>query len=347
METAESHGRHRLVLIALSAVGVAFAWLVISLFGGIGASDARADDSDPSGLLGGVTSLVDEVASGATATTTQALTQAVTAVVEPAAATVTTTVAPVAAPVVQVVQPTVEPVVAPVAQVVAPVTQVVAPVTEAVAPVVTAVETVVADVSVGAVAAPVVDAVASVPVVGGVISTLGVDTAVTSTASTIDRIVDTLTGFVPDAGPVLSAPPVIGSPVLGTSPLAGLAATGQPMSSMLRGLADPAAVAHTTATRQALTSTASTAPLASDASASASASVTPGGGSEPAAPTLFPGPCGVGGMSSAGSGSSGSGGAALLAFGPLLVHRAWVRRRAPRDDQVPPAPAASTDVSPD
>lgn len=53
--------------------------------------------------------------------------------------------------------------------------------------------------------------------------------------------------------------------------------------------------------------------------------------------------------SSANSAPAGAGSAAwaLVAVGPLVAYRAWMRRAGLADDVAPPAPAQSTDVSPD
>ena len=62
----------RVVRLALVGAAIAFAWVVLSLALGFGASHASADDSDDKGLLGGalgaVTSVVDNTASTVTST---------------------------------------------------------------------------------------------------------------------------------------------------------------------------------------------------------------------------------------------------------------------------------------
>ncbi|KZE89787.1 hypothetical protein [Microbacterium sp. TNHR37B] len=80
--------------IALSAVGVAFAWLALSLLFGLGAAPSHAadDNEDGRGILGAVTGLVDDATgdlTDATATTTETVTDTTSAVVEKTTSTVT------------------------------------------------------------------------------------------------------------------------------------------------------------------------------------------------------------------------------------------------------------------
>lgn len=187
-------------------------------------------------------------------------------------------------------------------------------------------------------AAPVVEA--AVPVVQGV-----ADTATTAAAltGTVDHTLGT-------AGTIVrSTPGTVAGAVRPSSTLPGV--TG-----LLPSLSWPAAAVSTPAVPPALlvsslvavTLVSSTA----DAAASVLATLSPSfsalalAGGAGVVSALLMGLCAPAGAFSSGSGS-GPGAAALVARGPLAVHRAWVRRSGPTNDRVPAAPVASTDVSPD
>ena len=204
MDTADSQHLSRLSKLLLVSAGVAFAWVLLSLTLGLSASQAHADDG---GLLGGATAIVDD---GATA---------VTGVVSDTGAAAVEVVAPVVQPAVQpvenVVQPVADAVVQPVASAVEPIIS-----STPVAPVVGSVVTTVADIPAGGIVSPLTDTVLgvveTVPVVDGLVSGLGVDTAVSSVGSSVDgvlqggttTVVDTVSGIVGPVGGTLTDPAV-------------------------------------------------------------------------------------------------------------------------------------------
>lgn len=344
MDTALSQHLSRLSKMLLAGLGVAFAWVLLSLALGLSSSQAHADD----GLLGGLGSTVEDT------------TSAVTAVVDD---TATAVVAPVVEPVAAVVEP-VAPVVTQVAQ-----TAPVAPVAEAVqtvaAPVASAVDTAVES----GVVAPIVDSavavVGAVPVVGEVSSELGVDSAASSLGSSVDGVLQSTTGMVeetivtPVVTPVAGAVTGVAIDVLDTAtdvvttpvspvipPLAAF--DGVALGTVGTLVPDAAPGVIETLSRAAFLTGASawlamldmpTALLTGDGSG-----VTDGGAgilftllrSVIQADSGFVGP-----------GGAGPGAWVLVALGFVVAHRAWVRRTGLENDVAPPAPALSTDVSPD
>ncbi|MHC2998181.1 hypothetical protein OB08_02450 [Microbacterium sp. HJ5] len=309
----------RIWRLALVGAATAFAWVVLSLLLGLGSGHAHAEDADDGeGLLGAVTSVVDETASAVTGTVTGAtagVTEVVNTVVEVAPA-------PVQQPVRQVVQS--------VGTVVQKVTQ---PVVE-----------VVSDDVVGAVTDPVVEVVTQVPVVGDIVTGIGADKAVEDLADTVDETLGGLTGAVEDTGAAIGQPST-GSPVL---PPVNPALPRTPAV-----LDEPAAQPSADGmTATAAASGGASALLIFDGAyepgSAPSASVLPSTASSDARGPLTP----AGGLcppsaSSSGPGGAGPGAWALVAFGPLAALRAWGRRAGPEDEHAPPAPAGSTDVSPD
>lgn len=161
MDTADSQHLSRISKTLLAAVGVSFAWILLSIALGFSASHAHADE-DP-GLLGSVTGIVEDTASGATV-----LAQDATAPVGETAVQAVET----ASPIVETVAPVVETV----AHVV-PADPVVEVVETAVTPALTTVTHVADEGVVAPVVETAVGVVGAVPVVGGVVSALGVDTA--------------------------------------------------------------------------------------------------------------------------------------------------------------------------
>ena len=324
----------RIWRLALIGAATAFAWIALSLLLGLGSGFAHADEGDDEGkgLLGAVTSAVDRTATTVTTTVTKT-TSAVTEVVN----TVEVAPAPVQQPVQQVVQT--------VGTTVNTVTQ---PVVE-----------VVSNDVVGTVTTPVVDVVTQVPVVGGIVTGTGLDQAVSDLGDTVDDTIGGLTGAVADTGSAIGQPPA-GTPALPpVTPenpvLPGPDLSEQPADSDTPAASAPAAaglgpdLAATFATGGAAASArllfsgradeGFSAPTAAVSSSSASPDargpLTPAG--ELCPPTA----------SSSGPGGAGPGAWALVAVGPLAALRAWGRRAGPEDDLAPPAPAGSTDVSPD
>jgi hypothetical protein len=321
----------RIVRLTLIGVATAFAWLVVSLVLGFGLGQAHADDTDDAGLLGGalgaVTSLVDSTASTVT-TTVSTVTTGVTGVVN---SVVATAPAPVQQPVSQVVQT--------VGTVVTTVTQ---PVSDAVS------GGIVSDIT-----KPVVELVTGVPIVGGIVTGIGLDDAVTDLGTTVDETLTGVVGAVDETGATVGGPPP-------TGPGTGIDLPGLPAIPGLPGWSDTPSedAANLAVAGSTDASPASTRTALSFRSPWAAASVldtVAHGAIVVSSATPAPaagGPSGsAGGLclpaSAAGPGGAGPGAWALVAFAPLAAHRAWVRRAAPEDEHAPPAPVGSTDVSPD
>ncbi|HEY6737784.1 MAG TPA: hypothetical protein VI076_02965 [Actinopolymorphaceae bacterium] len=321
----------RIWRLALIGAATAFAWIVLSLLLGLGFGSAHADegDDDGAGLLGAVTSAVDSTAT----TVTTAVTKTTSAVTEVVNTVVEVAPAPVQQPVREVVQAagsTVNTVTKPVVEVVS------------------------TDV-VGTVTAPVVEAVTQVPVVGGIVTGTGLDQAVSDLSDTIGE----LTGTVADTGSAIGQPPA-GTPELPPVTPGIPVLPGGDHSDEPTGVDTPAASAASaprlgpdTAATSAIGGAAASAQLlfsdgvhegfATPATAVSSSSASPDarGPFTPAGELCPPT------ASSSGPGGAGPGAWALVAVGPLAALRAWGRRAGPEDDLAPPAPAGSTDVSPD
>jgi len=325
VDTADSQHLSRLFKMLLAGIGVAFAWVLLSVAFGLSASQAHADD-DP-GLLGAVAATVD----GTTSAVTDVVDETTAAVAETVAPVVETvaTVAPdlPVAPVVEVVEATV----APVAETVAAVTDsgVVAPIVDS--------------------AVAVVDAV---PVAGGVVSALGADDALSSVGNSVDGVLGGTTGAVVGAvtevvdrttGSVATdiVPPVS----LLDDVFAGTAGVG------------PAVVARTTAAPDPLEALARAAYLTGAAAWLSVTSDTAAGLSSTDSAAVSGGT--LGGMIAllrsvmqadsvlTGSAGAGPGAWVLVALGFVVAYRAWMRRTGLENDAAPPAPAYTTDVSPD
>ena len=330
MEIATSRQLPKVVRVALIGVAATFAWIVLSFVLGLGASNANAAESDDDGLLGGalgaVTSLVDQTASTVTGTVS-GVTSGVTGVVN---SVVDVAPAPVQQPVSQVVQ--------------------------SVGAVVTAVTQPVSDVVAGGVVSgitqPVVDVVTQVPVVGGIVSGIGLDDAVTDLSETVDDTLGGVVDAVDETGATVGQPPV-GAP--GTPGLPGI--PDLPLVPALPGLTDAGQILAADALTQTVADAAAvTYAKPRSLSAAWSSDGDPAVVHSSVAPSAtLPGTSGVPGngaglclaSSSAGPGGAGPGAWAISALGPLDADRAWTHRAGPEDDDAPPAPVGSTDVSPD
>jgi hypothetical protein len=336
VDTAGSQHLSRFSTLLLAGIGAAFAWVLISFALGVAASQAHA--AEEPGLLGTVTSTVDDTTSG------------VTDVVAQTAAAVVLTVEPVVQSVVPVVQTD-----APVVQTVVPVVPV-ATVMEVVEAAVAPVLATVADVAESAAVTPIMDStvavVRPVPVVGDLVTELGVAGAASSLGGSVDGVLQgaagvvggTVTDVVDSTGDTVTdsgAPPVAGAEeVRGGTESLSLAAGAQTDAAAgpLEALARAAFLVGTTAW---LTITSD--PLAAS-SPSESSFVSGGSGagilslvrSVIQADSVLIGP-----------GGAGPGAWVLVALGFVVAYRAWVRRSGLENDTAPPAPVLSTDVSPD
>lgn len=321
MEIAASLSASRIWRLTLAGTLAAFTWIILSLLLGLApAAHAQSDDDEGNGLLGAVTSLVGTTASTVTGSVST-VTSGVTDVVETAVS---------AAP--------------------APVQQPVRAVVKAVGGVVTTTTKPVAnDVSggvVGSVATPVVEIVKQVPIVGGVVNGVGLDDAVTDLADTTDRTLGDLAGTVVEMGGALETPgtTIPGLPGLPTDPTNGPSIpVGGPWLPA-PDVALPDALASDAASTLAALLAAYEAGSAGGLAASQAAVAASSAPYDPRSPAgaLCP-PSTL----SSGPGGAGSGAWALVALGPFVAHRAWVRRAGPEDEHAPPAPADSTDVAPD
>ncbi len=351
VESATARQTPRLVQLALVGLGLAFAWILLSLL--IGGDGARASDDDSGGLLGGVTKTV--------ASTTSTVTDVV-GDVGGAVSNVTETVTETAATVVtETTKPVVEAAPAPVQKVVAKTTETVkkvatATVEKVVEPVVEKVAETVADDVVSTVAAPVVELVGAVenaPVVGEIVAPLGLSGAVESLAGTVDSTVggvvtvvtDTATDVVAGVPPVLPGGSTPGGALPGDLP-GGLLPGDLELPAMLGGAANSVSADGALVRASALF-----APQFAAAYVRAGGAMNPSVASNSAtAPTTSFG-LGVGvcplATSVSGSTSASLGALGLLALIPLAAHRAWARRAGPEGDRIPRAPYYGTDVSPD
>lgn len=345
MDHAYSQHLSRLSKLLLAGTGLAFAWVLLSFALGLSTAQAHADEDG--GLLGTVTSTVENT------------TSTVTTVVEDTTAVIVQPAAP-------VVQQVVQTAPAPVAPVVEVVESTVAPVVEStVTPVVSTFTTTVTELTESGVVAPIVDStvdvVGAVPVVGEVVSALGVDTAASAVGSSVDGVlqgatgavtgpvvgsvvdtVDTVTGVVDTTTGAVITPIVPVLPPVSSldDALVGTVATTQTDAAAgpLEMLARAAYLTGATAWL-AVTSDVSTALFATD-SAFVSGGIAGG---------MFALLRAVMQADSAlvGPGGAGSGAWVLVALGLVVAYRAWMRRTGLENDVAPPAPVMSTDVSPD
>lgn len=319
MDTAHSPHLLRLSKMLLAGIGVAFAWVLLSVAVGLSASQAHADD-DP-GLLGAVAATVDDTTSAATA------------IVDDSTATVAEAIAPVVG-IVSAVAPDL-----PVAPIVA---TTVAPVVEAAAKA--------AD---SGVVAPIVESavavVGTVPVVGSAVSALGADDALSSVGTSVDgvlggtagAVVGTVAKVVDGTTGSVAVPPVSALDDVLAGATGGVTVVVAERAAAAPGVFEPLARAAY------LTGAAAWLSLVSDAAAltSPDSAAVSGGG--------------LGGMIAllrsvmqadsvlTGSAGAGPGAWVLVALGFVVAYRAWVRRTGSENDVAPLAPAYATDVSPD
>lgn len=321
----------RIVRLALIGAGTAFAWIVVSLLLGLGLGQAHAGDTDGEGLLGGAVDAVTTTVDATATTVTNTASTVVPGAVEAAGAVIAAAPAPVQQPVSQVAQAAV-----------GVVTGVTRPVSD-----------VVSGGAVSAVTQPVVDVVSEVPVVGGIVTGIGLDDAATDLGGTVDDTLGGLVGVVDDTGAAVGRPstggpgegPLVpglpGVPVLPTS-FSDAAATAVESTASIATEAEASATHFSLAAALRNAWVAASHSLTAGVSAVIASSITlvTGGLAAIAGGLCLP-------SFSAGPGGAGPGAWALAALVPLVVHRAWVRRAGPEDEHAPPAPAGSTDVSPD
>ncbi|WP_345800958.1 hypothetical protein AAIB33_16040 [Microbacterium sp. AZCO] len=344
MDIATSPTRVPGLRLFFAGMGVAFAYLLISLLLGFGSSHAKADDGDGhGGVLGSVTGAVSGTLSGVTGTvdsTLGAVTQAVTTTTQAVTTASTTVVNAAPAP----VQPVVAPVVSTVSEVVSTVVQPVAAVTGSNV--------------VSGVVTPVVDTVTAIPVVGAVADAVGVDDALTDVATSVDTTLDGVVTAVGDTatGVAPAVPPLVELPDLGIPPVAGVIQPRGDLPSAAAIAAEPSIAAAEPGASAGLAGlvwsrvSSSVGVLARAipvfaAATAASLAQSPVGGILSSA--LPPGVCAPAGSCPLGSSGAGPGALALALLAPLAAHRAWVRRRGWEDDVTPVAPVYATDVSPD
>jgi hypothetical protein len=199
---------------------------------------------------------------------------------------------------------------------------------------------------------PVVDLVAEVPVVGDVAAAVGLDHAVSEVGGTADETLGGLVEAVAETGATVGRPPVGGTlPIPALPPLPAL--PGLSGSAIGDGTNESAAGIDGVARLEAADASAIVAAFLR--AVSVTASVTAAGTGAVFVSSAALGASGLSGLAgglcppsaSAGPGGAGLGAWALVALVPLAAHRAWVRRAGPEDEHAPPAPAGSTDVSPD
>lgn len=316
METVTWSEPRRLARAALAGVGVAFSGVVLSLFLGIGASDAHAAPDDERGLVGAVTGLLD----GTTALVGSTVSGAASTVSETVGAIVEVAPTPIQKPVQavgQVVDTTVSTVTAPVQQVVS-------------------------SGLVSAVTTPVVSVVTEVPVVGTVVTGLGVDAVLGGVASGVDSTLETTVDAVTTVGGVLAPAASDNRPIDDVPPPpTSTTAWSAPFAPV--DLADIVATTSRDGDSAAFSRAAASGPTASIADHPVGESVSTSPHEAPTLPTLAGDPT----TAATGPAGAGSGAWALAALLPFAAHRAWVRRAGPGDDTAPPAPADPTDASPD
>ena len=324
MDTADSQHLSRISKMLLAGTGLAFAWVLLSFALGLSTSHAHAADDD--GLLGTLTSTVDDTTTAATGVvedTTVAAAETVAPVIQ--TVTAAAPALPVA-PVVEAVESTVSPVVAPVVAVVNDVTE-------------------------SGVVSPIVDStlgvVDAVPVIGGVVTALGADDAVSAVGTSVDGVLQGTTGAV-----IGTASAVVGAtanvvPRPAVPPLAGLG--GAAVAGTASTTADAAAGPLEMLARAAYLAGATTfLAIASDlpAALSSSEGAFVSGGAAGGIFSLLRAVLQADSVLT-GPGGAGPGAWVLVALGFVVAYRAWVRRSGLENDVAPAAPVLSTDVSPD
>jgi hypothetical protein len=321
VDTADSQHLSRISKMLLAGTGLAFAWVLLSFALGLSSPHAHAADDD--GLLGTLTSTVDDT------------TTAATGVVEDTAVAAAETVAPV----IKVVTAT-EPAL--------PVAPVVEAVESTVSPVVAPVVAVVTDVTESGVVSPIVDStlgvVDAVPVVGGVVTALGADDAVSAVGASVDGVLQGTTGAVIGTASAVVGATADVAPLPAVPRLAGLEGAATTTASTT---ADAAAGPLEMLARAAyLTGATAFLAIASDLpaalSSSDSAFVSGAGGVFSLLRAVMQADSAL-----IGPGGAGPGAWVLVALGFVVAYRAWVRRTGLENDVAPAAPVLSTDVSPD
>ncbi|MFK3834813.1 hypothetical protein [Microbacterium sp. NPDC087868] len=326
----------------------ALAWATITVLTGGGS--AQADEQKDPSLLGEVSSLVTGTVSTVGDTVTAVTEPIVTQVVAPV---VNQVVAPVVHDVVVPVPETVPAVVEDVTDTVAEVpvvgdvaTPVVETVTDTAQAVVTPVADLLQDAPVSQIVDPVQDAVAALPVVGGLLRDLGV----TKLLDDVTGVVDDTTGIVGEVvestvppvlvglDPTESLPPVVLPPVVVPDP--GFAAV--PTVVPVEAAGATAVSTLTPAPRHPLDESALSAPV--DALAPATTASASGHASGPATAPLG-GPLAP--SSSATSGGASAVSPAGLTDAGVPALRAEERTSGASDDVLPTSLVADTDVSPD
>lgn len=228
-------------------------------------------------------------------------------------------------------------------------------------PVIQPVAEVVTGGAVESITAPVVDLVTEVPVVGTVVTGIGADDAVADLSSTADRSLGAVVETVSDTGESVGLPPVAPAapdidpvtPAPTTPPIAeditnGTGTVDVPSSgaeSLPIVASLPVGVVSASSSMPSVTSAFTAySDAISPAVQTAAVSVVADGDS--LTTSFF-----AGGLclpaAASGPGGTGPGVLALAALGPLVAHRAWVRRGRLENHATPPAPLFATDVSPD
>lgn len=314
----------RISRVLLAAIGVAFAWVLLTLVLGFGSSDARADETDDGGAVANlVTTVVTDTAkvvAGAATTVAHTVDAATTAVVPAPAA---------------------HPAPAP-----KPAVPVVTPVVKAVGTTVTATTTAVRDAVEPGVVTPIVTAVgktvSTVPVVGAIADGLGLDEALPAAATGVDRaLIDITLGLTGTVDRVV--PPLVGveTPIVGLQPpaVAPLGDDRQSATAASPASAIDAAFARLVALPRALAASAMAASIFTPSTVLSA--LGEGGQHPPLGPSV---PTSAASLGPLGAGPGVWGAFALMT---LVSHRAWVRRAVLEDDHAPKAPTMGTDVSPD
>jgi len=335
------------------ALGV-LAWATLAVF--LGGGSAHADDRDD-GPLDGLTSLVGDTVSSVTAPVKPVVTEVVAPVVTKVVAPVVTkAVAPVVTKVVAPVQQTAPAVVETVTETVAAtpvVGTVTAPVVQAVTEtahdVVAPVTAVLSDAPVSQITDPLLDTVAGLPLVGGLVTDLGVITTVDDLVDVVDDTTAILGGAVDSTvPPVLDAlDPTTPDPALGSGvvvePSTPGATTVAPRDEAAPG---PAPFSASSRVLGGAAFVATAPPVSTGSSDTVGSGADATGAPENSPPGTLPGGP-VPASSSAGSGGgSGAAHARLSDVDPSPL-RAGERTSGASDDALPTSPVADTDVSPD
>jgi len=215
--------------------------------------------------------------------------------------------------------------------------------------------------------------VTQVPVVGDIVSGIGLDETVNDIGGTVDDTLDGVVGGAVDAveetgstigkpssgipGTGIDLPTLPSLPDLPVGPSVPEASgpSHQPTADAdvidtAVGLMDAAAKTSASVALHRGTWSATAASEGAQASAAGTSEVILS--SSTGAPRAGGATSSGGGLclpasSSAGPGGAGPGAWAFVVLDPLDADRAWVRRAGPEDEHAPPAPVASTDVSPD